>query len=255
MYQVIPIQAFSDNYIWCLKNDNNAVIVDPGDAAPVISYLTANNLDLAAILVTHHHPDHIGGINELKTHFPDVIVYGPENSKIPQVTQIVKNDECIELAKIDAQFNVIEIPGHTLDHIAYFDDTSLFCGDTLFSGGCGRLFEGSPEQMMHSLEKLTNLPANTAVYCAHEYTLANLSFASHVEPNNADLKRYIATVNKLRENNQPSLPTSIGQELKVNPFIRAHSANIKQTCENHFNSELTDELSVFTATRKWKDNF
>ncbi|WP_199608632.1 hydroxyacylglutathione hydrolase [Flocculibacter collagenilyticus] len=255
MYQVIPIAAFSDNYIWCLINNNNAVVVDPGDAKPVLQFLQEEQLTLTAILVTHHHWDHTDGIEALLTAYPGITVYGPYNPSIDGLTHRLKEHDEIEIKSIEASFKILEVPGHTLDHIAYFDSTNLFCGDTLFSGGCGRLFEGTPEQMHHSLTKLTQLPDSTKVYCTHEYTKANLMFALAVEPNNAALSDYRDQVVELRNKEVPTLPSNIKLEKEINPFLRSAISSIKEHCEQHTGHELNSEIAVFAATRKWKDNF
>jgi hydroxyacylglutathione hydrolase len=252
---VFPIKAFNDNYIWCLHNQTHCVVVDPGDAAPVLAYCKDNQLILSAILITHHHWDHTGGIDALLTAFPDIPVYGPQNKGIKQITVRLSQDDGLELPQLGLTFSVLEIPGHTLDHIAYYGDTGLFCGDTLFSAGCGRLFEGTPQQMLMSLTKLTMLPADTAVYCAHEYTVANIAFAEAVEPNNQALTDYKHWAKQQRQKNVPTLPSNIRRELAVNPFLRCHSAELVKNVSQNVSSALTSEQATFTSLRNWKDNF
>lgn len=266
---ISPIKAFNDNYIWAVtaKGSHKLVLVDPGDAQPCIEYMKSNNLELAAILITHHHADHTGGIAALKkystTQNNELIVYGPANEKIADIDiKLLENDQIdIELSghnqsnNITFSLNVLEVPGHTAGHIAYFNADLVFCGDTLFSGGCGRLFEGTPQQMFNSLEKLKALPSHTKVYCTHEYTLANLHFALATEPNNQDLIDYFNTVKTMRERDQISLPSSIGNERRINPFLRTDSAEVKTSVSDYNNKDISQPVDVFGALRSWKDNF
>jgi hydroxyacylglutathione hydrolase len=252
---VFPIKAFNDNYIWCLRNQTHCAVVDPGDAAPVLAYCKDNQLTLSAIIITHHHWDHTGGIDALLTDFPDIPIYGPQNKAIKQITVRLSQDDDIELAQLGVKFSVLEVPGHTLDHIAYYGDTGLFCGDTLFSAGCGRLFEGTPLQMFQSLAKLTALPADTAVYCTHEYTMANIAFAETVEPNNQALINYKQWATEQREKKIPTLPSSIMRELTVNPFLRCHSNELVTNVNKNTGTTLTSEQTIFASLRSWKDNF
>jgi hydroxyacylglutathione hydrolase len=252
---ISPIKAFNDNYIWCLHNQTHCVVVDPGDAAPVLAYCEKNQLTLSAILITHHHWDHTGGIDALLAVFPDIPVYGPQNKEIKQITVRLSQNDDLELPQLNLKFSILEIPGHTLDHIAYYGDTGLFCGDTLFSAGCGRLFEGTSQQMFTSLAKLTALPADTAVYCAHEYTMANITFAEAVEPSNHALVDYKHWAKQQREKNIPTLPSNIHRELAVNPFLRCHSAELIKNVIQNTNSACVSEQAVFTSLRNWKDNF
>jgi hydroxyacylglutathione hydrolase len=252
---VFPIKAFNDNYIWCLHNQTHCTVVDPGDAAPVLAYCQDNQLTLSAIIITHHHWDHTGGIDALLAAFPNIPVYGPQNKNIKQITVRLSQGDDMELAKLGIKLSILEVPGHTLDHIAYYGDIGLFCGDTLFSAGCGRLFEGTPQQMYTSLVKLTTLPADTEVFCAHEYTMANIAFAETVEPNNQALVDYKHWANKQREKNTPTLPSSIQRELAVNPFLRCHSAELVTNVSQNMGSTLASEQAVFASLRSWKDNF
>jgi hydroxyacylglutathione hydrolase len=252
---VFPIKAFNDNYIWCLHNKTHCTVVDPGDAAPVLAYCQDNQLILSAIIITHHHWDHTGGIDALLAAFPNIPVYGPQNKNIEQITVRLSQGDAIELAQLGVKFSVIEVPGHTLDHIAYYGDIGLFCGDTLFSAGCGRLFEGTPQQMYQSLAKLTALPADTAVFCTHEYTMANIAFAETVEPNNQALIDYKQWANKQREKNAPTLPSNIQRELAVNPFLRCHSPELVTNVSQNMAATLASEQATFASLRSWKDNF
>jgi hydroxyacylglutathione hydrolase len=252
---VFPIKAFNDNYIWCLHNKTHCTVVDPGDAAPVLAYCQDNQLTLSAIIITHHHWDHTGGIDALLAAFPNIPVYGPQNKNIKQITVRLSQGDAIELAQLGVRLSVLEVPGHTLDHIAYYGDIGLFCGDTLFSAGCGRLFEGTPQQMYQSLAKLTALPADTAVFCTHEYTMANIAFAETVEPNNQALIDYKQWANKQREKNAPTLPSNIQRELAVNPFLRCHSPELVTNVSQNMAATLASEQATFASLRSWKDNF
>ena len=250
MLHIIPIPAFEDNYIWLLHNNRYAVVVDPGDAAPVIAVLEKLNLTLAAILITHHHGDHIDGVPSLLA-YRAVPVYAPQYEKFNFAhIQLVDGDE-ISLPEIVQNFRIMWLPGHTLGHIAYSNNDYLFCGDVLFSAGCGRLFEGTPAQMLSSLNRLKTLQPNTQVFCTHEYTTTNINFALGLEPNNEQLLARASTVKQLRKNLQPTLPTNIALELNINPFLRCHqSAIIKNS-----HAEKQDELSVFTAIRSLRNHY
>jgi len=248
------IPAFSDNYIWTLIKGNSVAVVDPGDASAVENFLNKNNLNLEAILITHHHFDHTGGISELSSKWKTK-VYGPKGGHIKGIDSELSEDSNITI--LDTQFHIFETPGHTLDHIAYYskDIGSLFCGDTLFSGGCGRLFEGTPLQMFDSLNKFSNLPEETKVYCTHEYTLSNLTFALEVEPDNVDLNNYFEEVSSLRDSNLMSLPSSINLENRINPFLRTSVDQVKENAENYANKKNLQPVEVLAAIRDWKDNF
>ncbi|PKG82207.1 hydroxyacylglutathione hydrolase [Colwellia sp. 75C3] len=258
---VTAIKAFNDNYIWAIsgQNKDKIALVDPGDALVCIEYIEKNNVILAAILVTHHHRDHVGGIKKLLEYAEakawPVTVYGPANESIAQLDVTLKENDAVNLAELDCQFTVLDLPGHTKGHIAYHNDTMAFCGDTLFSGGCGRLFEGTPEQMHHSLTKLANLSPDTLIYCAHEYTQANLAFALAVEPNNSDLHNYVEQVDNKRQQNQATIPTNIAQELLINPFLRCHEKSIKLAAQAYTNQNKSSDSEVFSVIRAWKDNF
>ena len=254
-----PIPAFSDNYIWCLHNQQLAVVVDPGDAGPVQRYLQQQGLQLAGILVTHHHPDHIAGINTLVENWPGIPVWGPAQERIPALTQPLQQGDRIK-PPVGPELDVIEVPGHTLGHIAYYsanDGTGpvLFCGDTLFSSGCGRLFEGTPEQMFHSLGLFRRLPAATRIFCTHEYTLSNLKFALAVEPDNQDIQQRKADVEQLRAGQLPSLPSTLALELKVNPFLRTDQADVIEAVSRNCGARPASEAQTFARLRAWKDHF
>ncbi len=251
---VHAIPAFTDNYIWLFHqpDDHKAYVVDPGDAKPVLEVLDKLNLSLEGIIVTHHHPDHVGGIDQLLETSP-IPVYGPEG--IPQITHILKDGDALKLDPIS--FDVLAVPGHTLDHIAYFSATEplVFCGDTLFSGGCGRLFEGTPEQMWHSLSRLAGLPSETLVYCTHEYTEANLKFALAVEPENKTLQQRVLQVQLQRQQRQPTVPSTLAVELSSNPFLRSSQPSVIQAAEQYSGQVTMSESDVFTIIRRWKDGF
>ncbi len=252
MLQIKSIPAFNDNYIWLIQNsDQRCAVVDPGDAQPVLAYLRQHNLSLEAILITHHHHDHTGGIHTLLKEFPELNVIGPADDPVPYLTKKVSAGDQIEL--FDERFLVLGLPGHTLGHIGYVGDGKLFCGDVLFSGGCGRVFEGTMEQMYTSLEKLLALPEETEVYCAHEYTASNIAFAIAVEPGNEQLQIYRDEVIRLRAQDKPTIPTTIRKEKWVNPFLRTQEATIIKSVANR--AEQTDPVSIFTALREWKNNF
>ena len=255
MIKVEPIPAFSDNYIWLVTTNEGSIVIDPGDANPVIEYLNKNkDLTLNSILLTHHHYDHSGGIEDLRKRY-DLKVFGPNNQIKSVDHRVVEGDEILVNGLI---FKVIEVPGHTLDHIAfYYDDDDnpiLFCGDTLFAAGCGRVFEGTFDQMYKSLLKLKKLPENTIVYSGHEYTKANLMFASHVEPLNKNIRDSLSKVQELRSKNIPTLPTSIKEEKLINPFLRCDDEELQMIMRKKFNTDLS-ELNIFAALREWKDNF
>ncbi|PLC04343.1 hydroxyacylglutathione hydrolase [Variovorax sp. RO1] len=256
---LVPLPAFADNYLWMLHDGHHAIVVDPGDAQPVFDALAHHKLQLAAILVTHHHADHTGGVAALHA-ATGAKVWGPARERIPEpYTPLVQGDVAQALG---LRFEVIDVPGHTAGHIAYFLPASaaqapvLFCGDTLFSGGCGRLFEGTPAQMLASLDALAALPGDTRVCCAHEYTLANLKFARAVEPGNDELTHYNAHCESLRAQGQPTLPSQLAIERRINPFLRSREATVFRAVRAH--AELSAdaaEAEVFAALRQWKNDF
>jgi len=254
MLSVEPIKAFQDNYIWLVTTNEGSIVIDPGESKEIINLIDENKIDLKGILVTHHHFDHTSGIIDLLKK-GEVDIYGPKNN-ISEINKRVKGLDHINIIGID--FEVIEIPGHTLDHIAFysFNDNNpiLFCGDTLFAGGCGRVFEGSFEQMFNSIKKLSKLPEHTKIYCGHEYTLSNLKFALEVDSENKYLKEEYQKVSKLIDLNIPTLPSDLEKEFKVNPFLRCDEKPIKDKINSKF-SISGNEFDTFTALRKWKDNF
>jgi len=257
MIKIEPIKAFSDNYIWLVTTNEGLLVVDPGDAAPVESYLKDNNMSLSNILITHHHFDHTGGVKKLSETNNNLDVYGPTNSIFDGINKELKDGDKINILGID--FSIIEVPGHTLDHIAFFAENDgnpfLFCGDTLFAGGCGRIFEGTYEQMFESLSKLSELPLNTKVYCGHEYTLSNLSFALKVDKSNNILQVRYTDCIEARNNDIPTIPSTLELEMQTNPFLRHDQKNI-QECIMQKNDYLEDpnNMEIFKALREWKDN-
>jgi hydroxyacylglutathione hydrolase len=253
---ITPIPAFTDNYFWLLERAGAAVVVDPGDAAPVERALADRKLALAAILVTHHHFDHIDGLKAL-TAGHAVPVYGPaaELRTIGALTDPLKEGDRVRLDALGLELEVWEVPGHTLGHIAYVGKTFVLCGDTLFSAGCGRLFEGTAAQLQRSLGRLAALPDATRVYCTHEYTLANLAFAAAVEPDNAAIRDEIARVRELRARSQPSLPSTIGHERRINPFLRVGDPAVVSAVRRHAGPGPSGEGEIFAALRRWKDGF
>lgn len=254
MLDILPIRAFKDNYIWMLHRGAHAAVVDPGDADPVKDYLARNGVTLAAILATHHHPDHVGGVPDLLATRP-VPVYGPRGEAIRTLTHPLGEGDRVEIAELGVTFSVIDVPGHTRGHIAYYGAESLFCGDTLFACGCGRLFEGTPEQMYASLQKLARLPAETRVYCAHEYTLDNIRFARAVEPDNAELLAREGRERMRRETGLPTLPSTIGLELATNPFLRCAQPTVVESAAREGGTRLSDPVAVFAGIRAWKNHF
>lgn len=252
--KVVPLCALRDNYIWTLRNESHAAVVDPGESQPVLDYLAAEGLKLAAILATHHHPDHVGGIPEILRVHP-CPVYGPKNEPIPTLTHPVSEGDRVRIPELGAEFSVLDIPGHTRAHIAYYGLESLFCGDTLFACGCGRVFEGTPEQMFASLSKLLALPDDTKVYCGHEYTLANMQFAKTVEPSNAALAAREKRDQALRDRGLPTLPSTLADEKATNPFLRCREPAVIESANKYLGSRIGDPVNVFSAIRRWKNEF
>jgi len=253
MIDVLHVEAFADNYIWLPRTGDGVAVVDPGDAAPVITALERLALTPRAILCTHHHGDHTGGVADLLARWP-VPVYGPAGERIPRITHRLAEGDRVDLGD-GVEFSVMEVPGHTAGHIAYHGQGVLFCGDTLFSAGCGRLFEGSAEQMHRSLSRLAALPDDTRVYCAHEYTASNLRFARAADRDNPEVATHAGRVADWRANGQPSLPSTIALERQINPFLRAHLPALRHSAEKHCGRALAGPVEVFAELRRWKDGF
>lgn len=255
MLNIYPIHAFSDNYIWAItKDDSKSVyVVDPGQSEPVLNYISDNNLVLKGILITHHHWDHTDGVKKLKQLYPDIIIYGPQNSVFTDSDITLKQDDLINI--LGESFNILSTPGHTLDHICYYNEDTLFCGDTLFSAGCGRLFEGTAKQMFDSLTKIAHLNKNTKVYCTHEYTLANVAFAQEVDPQNLVLKDYKNLIEIKRENKIVTLPSTIEQELKINPYLKSLDDKNCFSIPDEYKISANKLESNLANIRSYKDNF
>lgn len=255
MIKVTAIHAFADNYIWLIGRDGNSsvAIVDPGTAEPVLAALEQHGLRPCAILTTHHHFDHTAGISELLEHF-DIPVYGPANEPIPFRTHPLKEGDRVELGELGLTFDVWDTPGHTSGHIAYLGHGCLFCGDTLFTAGCGRLFEGTPEEMQHSLARIRELPDETRVYCAHEYTLDNIGFALMAEPENQELRQRREEAIKTIMKGKPTVPSELGLEKRTNPFLRWDSQNLVKAAEEIADKKLNTPVEVFGMVRAWKDS-
>lgn len=255
MLRIQPVPAFKDNYIWLIGRPDTprVAVVDPGDARPLLRYCAEHGLEPCAILITHHHRDHTGGVRELLCHY-SVPVYGPAHETIPGLTHPLGEGAQVTLSGIGLTLQVLELPGHTRAPLAYAGEGMLFCGDTLFTGGCGYLFEGTAAQMYASLARLAALPGETQVYCGHEYTLENLNFALHVEPDNPDLRARISAARRLREQGRPTVPATIEEERRTNPFLRCHIQQVIDAAEKYAGHRLSTPDQVFTVVRRWKDD-
>ena len=253
MFDIAAIPALQDNYIWVIHNDHHAAVVDPGEAAPVLAFLNTRGLQPDAILCTHRHADHTGGIAELREVY-NVPVYGRRHPGNPFISHDLREGDQLALDSLDINLAILEIPGHANDHLAYIAPDILFCGDVLFGAGCGRNFEGTPAQLHHSLQRLARLPVSTRVYSAHEYTAANLRFALACEPHNTEVRRRIEQAAQQRAENLPTLPSSIALEKATNPFLRCTQTELIHTLQQRGLAD-TSELSVFTALREWRNHF
>jgi hydroxyacylglutathione hydrolase len=256
MLQIRPIPAFDDNYIWLLHEPpaGTAVVVDPGDADPVLATLAREGLHLTAVLVTHHHGDHVGGLSELREAFPGLRVYGPRDPRIRGLTDPVGEGDWIQPAGLAHRFQILELPGHTATHIGYLGEGCLFCGDTLFAAGCGRVFDGTFEALSTSLRRISALDPETLCYCAHEYTLANLGFARWVEPDSTDLAERERETRETLARGLPTVPSRLALELTTNPFLRTGEPQVKAAAERFAERPLQGHGEVFTALRRWKDS-
>lgn len=255
MYNVTPVRAFADNYIWLIrdKTSHYAAIVDPGDADPVVRMLRKSGVSPIAILITHHHGDHVGGIRGLLNEYAELPVYGPASEPIPAMTHPLKQDDEVLLPKLGACFRIMDVPGHTAGHIAYYGEGALFCGDTLFAAGCGRVFSGTFEQLHASLARIALLPGNTLVYCAHEYTVDNLGFARWVEPENPQIRQRDKEAFSLQEKGLPTVPSRLALECETNPFLRFDVPDVIKVAERKAGRKLKKGSEVFTVLRRWKD--
>jgi hydroxyacylglutathione hydrolase len=257
MLEVTAVPAFTDNYIWLVHSPRDpaqVLAVDPGDAEPVFAALDRSGLTLRGVMLTHKHHDHVGGVTKILERLK-IPVYGPAHDPLPAEPVRIREGDQVGFAELGLQFGVVDVPGHTSGHIAYVGHGAVFSGDTLFSAGCGRLFEGTPEQMSASLAKFAALPAATQVYCGHEYTVSNLRFALAVEPDNLAAREYLQSCLQLRANDKATLPSTIRQERNVNPFLRCHEGTVKQAAERHAGCRLQNHVEIFATLRAWKDGF
>ena len=253
--KISPIPALKDNYIWALHDEQSLAVVDPAEAEPVLKFIQKHQLNLTTILITHHHHDHTGGIAGLLEAFPNTQVYAPASEQVICAKHKLQQPDVISISQPNCKFAVLDVAGHTAGHIAYLSEGALFCGDALFHAGCGRLFEGDAHNLQNTMNKLAHLPGETLIYCGHEYSQANLEFAATVEPDNQNIQLAIAEVQRKLSAGLPSLPSSIAEQKQLNPFLRANSATIKTSLEQHFHTEFNSELAILAGLRKWKDVF
>lgn len=255
MIQVIPVTAFTDNYIWLISNEErkHVAIVDPGDAGPVLQELQARDMQPIAVLITHHHRDHVGGVGKLLETYPGIPVYGPASEAIPHITRALGEGQTVTLDALGLEFAVLDLPGHTAGHIAYFGEGSLFCGDTLFGNGCGRVFDGTLADLHQSLQKIAQLPVETLVYCAHEYTVDNIGFAKWVEPDNPALEERLQECWELLDSGRATVPFELGVEFVTNPFLRTYVPEVIVRAEEIAGREVQTPADVFAVLRIWKD--
>lgn len=253
MFKITAIPALKDNYIWAIHNTHHAVVVDPGEAAPVLAFLQHNKLQLQSILCTHRHHDHIDGIAELREVY-NVPVYGRSHPRNPHITNDLREAATLRLPSLELEFQIWEVPGHLEDHIAFVSSAAVFCGDIMFGAGCGRNFEGTPGQLFHSLQRLAALPDSTLLYCAHEYTALNLAFAARCEPNNAAIRQRIGDTQNLRDSNRSTVPFTVKLEKATNPFLRCIQPELIATLQAN-GYDTSNELAVFSVLRKWRDHF
>lgn len=256
MINIVPLPALKDNYIWVLQKtgDRSIWIVDPGEAEPVIDYIEQNQLHLDGILITHHHWDHTNGLAVLQHRYPITPIYGANPVQVKAITHPIQEGDTIPIPSWGKTIEIMAIPGHTLDHTAYLLDNALFCGDTLFACGCGRIFEGTPKMMLNSLNKIKALPSRTLIYCGHEYTLANLQFALKVDPDNMALQHRYHQVEKLLQTQSCSLPSKLPDEWATNPFLRCDSPDIQKSVRAHVGGNCENTLETFAALREWKNS-
>ncbi len=255
MLEITPVEVFDDNYIWLLHRPGvkQVAVVDPGDEEPLLELLKREGLELEAILLTHKHGDHTGGAAELVAAYPEVAVFGPANENISVVTKKLHDGESIHIAGLDLYLSIMELPGHTEGHLAYLTDGALFCGDTLFASGCGRVFSGTHEQLYSSLQRIAALPADTLIYCAHEYTLDNIGFAKWVEPDNQAVLQRELVAQEQRARGEPTIPSRLQLELDSNPFMRCSEESVMAAAEGYVGHPLHGGVEIFTAIRNWKD--
>lgn len=256
-YHIEAINAFTDNYIWLLYDENSrhALVVDPGDAGVVLNTVHSKQLQLTAVLITHHHYDHIGGLSKLVQHNPQLRIFGPRKESIAHVNVAVGEGDLVEASPSLPKLTAFDVPGHTASHVAYHCDNNLFTGDTLFAAGCGRLLGGTAEQLFQSLQRIVQLDDNTRIYCAHEYTLANLKFAQAVEPANENVVSRLQKIEQMRANGRPSLPSTLAEEKLSNPFLRCDEQSVIQAVQQYSGQQLSNASEVFRAMRSWKDQF